>query len=126
MITPERKIMTLDQAYRLRHAALRNEHKTLAVTNGAFDLLHRGHVEYLNQTAKEADALLVAVNSDASVRQLKGPERPLINENDRAMLWLASGPLMPSLSSTAPSPLMSSRPFTPTSTSRVATTPRQP
>ncbi|MGI5922916.1 MAG: nitroreductase family protein [Lentisphaeria bacterium] len=85
MITPERKIMTLDQAIAW-HAALRNEHKTLAVTNGAFDLLHRGHVEYLNQTAKEADALLVAVNSDASVRQLKGPERPLINENDRAML----------------------------------------
>lgn len=85
MTAPELKIMTIDQAVAW-HTALRREHKTLAVTNGAFDLLHRGHVEYLNQAAAEADALLVAVNSDASVKQLKGPERPLVGEKDRAML----------------------------------------
>jgi rfaE bifunctional protein nucleotidyltransferase chain/domain len=85
MMTPEQKIMTLDEAAAWQQE-LRRTGKTLAVTNGAFDLLHRGHASYLNQAAKEADRLLVAVNDDASVRQLKGSERPLVNEKDRALL----------------------------------------
>ncbi len=55
----------------------------IVFTNGCFDLLHRGHVEYLAEAAGSGDALLVAVNSDASVRELKGPQRPLIPAEDR-------------------------------------------
>jgi rfaE bifunctional protein nucleotidyltransferase chain/domain len=54
------------------------------LTNGCFDLLHRGHLTYLEQSAALGDILIVAVNSDASVRQLKGDGRPLNNELDRA------------------------------------------
>lgn len=53
-------------------------------TNGCFDLLHVGHVRYLKEARSLGDLLIVGVNSDASVRRLKGPERPLQSENDRA------------------------------------------
>jgi len=53
-------------------------------TNGVFDLLHRGHVEYLEEAAALGDRLVVAVNADASVRRLKGAERPLVPEDERA------------------------------------------
>ena len=53
-------------------------------TNGVFDLLHRGHVEYLEEAAALGDRLVVGVNADASVRRLKGPERPLVPEGERA------------------------------------------
>lgn len=85
MHSPEQKIMSLEQAVNW-YQDLRRQHKTIAVTNGAFDLLHRGHAHYLNQAATQADALLVAINSDASVKQLKGPDRPLVGEKDRAYL----------------------------------------
>jgi rfaE bifunctional protein nucleotidyltransferase chain/domain len=62
----------------------RSEGKRLVLTNGCFDLLHTGHVRYLQQARALGDALLVAVNSDASVRELKGPGRPLNVESDRA------------------------------------------
>jgi rfaE bifunctional protein nucleotidyltransferase chain/domain len=58
--------------------------KKLVLTNGCFDILHTGHVRYLQQARECGDALLVAVNSDASVRELKGPTRPLNGELDRA------------------------------------------
>lgn len=58
--------------------------RTLALANGCFDLLHVGHVRYLQGARKEADLLLVAINSDASVRRLKGEGRPLQPEEDRA------------------------------------------
>ena len=58
--------------------------KKLVLTNGCFDLLHTGHVRYLEQARGCGDALIVAVNSDASVRELKGPDRPLNMELDRA------------------------------------------
>ena len=58
--------------------------KRLVLTNGCFDILHTGHVRYLQQARALGDALLVAVNSDSSVRELKGPERPLNGELDRA------------------------------------------
>ena len=85
MRTPESKIMTLDQAASWRQA-LRGGPLRLALTNGCFDLLHRGHAEYLARARECADALLVAVNSDASVKALKGPGRPVVNEADRAFL----------------------------------------
>jgi rfaE bifunctional protein nucleotidyltransferase chain/domain len=62
----------------------RSENKNIVFTNGCFDLLHVGHVRYLNQAAELGDILIVGVNSDASVQVLKGPSRPIQNENDRA------------------------------------------
>ena len=61
----------------------------LAFTNGVFDLLHVGHVRYLQLARSVGDALVVAVNGDASVRALKGPERPINSENDRAEVLAA-------------------------------------
>ena len=63
--------------------------RSLAVANGCFDLLHVGHVRYLQGAAAEADRLIVAVNTDASVRGLKGPDRPVQPEQDRAELVAA-------------------------------------
>jgi rfaE bifunctional protein nucleotidyltransferase chain/domain len=58
--------------------------KKLVLTNGCFDLLHAGHIRYLEEARRLGDALIVAVNSNASVRELKGPDRPLNGELDRA------------------------------------------
>jgi rfaE bifunctional protein nucleotidyltransferase chain/domain len=63
--------------------------RRLVVTNGCFDLLHLGHVTYLECARNEGDALLVGVNSDASVRQLKGDGRPVNEETDRALVLAA-------------------------------------
>jgi D-glycero-beta-D-manno-heptose 1-phosphate adenylyltransferase len=62
---------------------------TIAFANGCFDLLHVGHVRYLQGAAAEADRLIVAVNTDVSVRGLKGPNRPILPEQDRAELVAA-------------------------------------
>jgi len=70
-------------------ARLRAGGKTLVFTNGVFDLLHVGHVRYLEQARALGDALVVAVNSDASVRELKGANRPLTTESDRAEVLAA-------------------------------------
>jgi D-glycero-beta-D-manno-heptose 1-phosphate adenylyltransferase len=63
--------------------------RTIALANGAFDLLHVGHVRYLQAAAAEADCLVVAVNDDASVRALKGDGRPIMKDADRAELVAA-------------------------------------
>ena len=63
---------------------LRNENRRVVLTNGCFDVLHRGHFEYLERSASLGDFLIVAVNSDSSIQTLKGPDRPLNNEQDRA------------------------------------------
>lgn len=65
---------------------LRSENKKIVFTNGCFDILHRGHVTYLNQAKSLGDVLIVGVNSDRSVRGLKGEGRPVNNENDRAFI----------------------------------------
>ena len=70
-------------------AALRMSGKRLVVTNGCFDLLHVGHVTYLETARQQGDALLVGVNGDAAVRQLKGPNRPVNPETDRAAVLAA-------------------------------------
>jgi D-glycero-beta-D-manno-heptose 1-phosphate adenylyltransferase len=62
---------------------------TIAFANGAFDLLHVGHIRYLEGAKREADRLVVAINSDQSVRGLKGPNRPILAEADRAELVAA-------------------------------------
>jgi D-glycero-beta-D-manno-heptose 1-phosphate adenylyltransferase len=82
------KIIAWDHlpAWRL---ALRNSGRRLAVTNGCFDLLHVGHVTYLESARNLGDALLVGLNSDDSVRQLKGPSRPVSRDCDRAAVLAA-------------------------------------
>jgi len=70
-------------------ARLRDVGRKLVFTNGVFDILHVGHVRYLQQARELGDALVVAINSDASARQLKGEGRPLTTENDRAEILAA-------------------------------------
>ncbi len=70
-------------------AAMRASGKRLVVTNGCFDLLHVGHVTYLESARRQGDALLVGVNGDAGVRQLKGANRPVTPEEDRAAVLAA-------------------------------------
>lgn len=65
-------------------AGLKEEGNKIAFTNGCFDILHRGHVEYLEKAKNKADVLVLGLNSDASVRRLKGQNRPYVCENDRA------------------------------------------
>ncbi|MCU0412465.1 MAG: D-glycero-beta-D-manno-heptose 1-phosphate adenylyltransferase [Bacteroidetes bacterium] len=60
--------------------------KKIVFTNGCFDIIHRGHVDYLTKARALGDALIVGVNSDASVRRLKGPSRPVVQEDDRAFV----------------------------------------
>ncbi len=68
---------------------LRSAGVRLVFTNGVFDLLHVGHVRYLAQARELGDALLVAINSDRAVRELKGRDRPVINEDERAEILAA-------------------------------------
>ncbi len=77
--------MTREGAARLA-AKLRAQGRSLVFTNGCFDILHLGHVRYLEASRKLGDALVVGVNTDASVRKLKGPGRPLQSELDRAQI----------------------------------------
>lgn len=63
--------------------------ETIVFTNGVFDLMHRGHVEYLEEARELGDRLVVGVNSDASVRRIKGPDRPIHREADRIELLSA-------------------------------------
>ena len=79
-LDPATKLLTRDAAVRWRRGAA----GPVVFTNGVFDLLHRGHVAYLAAARREGAALIVGVNSDASVRRLKGPGRPLVAERDRA------------------------------------------
>jgi rfaE bifunctional protein nucleotidyltransferase chain/domain len=69
-----------------RASALRGEGRTIAFANGCFDLLHVGHVRYLEAAAAEADVLVVAINDDRSVRALKGDGRPILSAEHRAAL----------------------------------------
>ena len=82
------EVLTADAlAERVRR--LRSEGRTIAMANGCFDLLHVGHVRYLEAAAAEADVLVVAINDDASVQSLKGEGRPILTAADRAELVAA-------------------------------------
>ncbi len=85
-----RKQVTLEQLAD-RVLRLREQGRRIVLTNGCFDLLHVGHVRFLEQAAALGDVLIVAVNSDASVRRVKGPGRPVIGQTDRAALLAALG-----------------------------------
>lgn len=82
------KIMAIDELARISHE-LRAAGKTLVATNGCFDLIHVGHVRYLQAARALGDALAIGVNGDASVRTLKGDSRPLNSEADRAEVLAA-------------------------------------
>ncbi len=88
------KLLTLDQAVAKREE-LRADGKTLVLTNGVFDLLHPGHLHCLKEARRLGEALFVALNSDESVRELKGPTRPVLGERERAYalgaLWFVTG-----------------------------------
>jgi D-beta-D-heptose 7-phosphate kinase / D-beta-D-heptose 1-phosphate adenosyltransferase len=86
------KILMLEDLLR-KIAAWRAEGKKIAFTNGCFDILHVGHVVYLDRARGLADVLIVGLNSDASVRRLKGPQRPLNIESDRARVLAALEPV---------------------------------
>lgn len=82
---PVSKVMTWAEAERWRHAVSGR----VVFTNGVFDLVHPGHVEVLDQARREGDVLIVGLNSDASVRRLKGPERPIRTAAERAVVLAA-------------------------------------
>lgn len=88
METASLKIKPLDTIIRLR-ARFRELKKRLVFTNGCFDILHVGHVRYLNQARQLGDILVVGVNSDSSVRRIKGSLRPVTPENERAEIVAA-------------------------------------
>ena len=80
----ESKIITISQ-----WKEIRNEEYNVVFTNGCFDVLHRGHITYLAAARDLGDCLVVGLNSDASVKRLKGENRPINNEKDRALLLAA-------------------------------------
>lgn len=82
------KILTLDELAQ-RSEEIRTNGRRLVLTNGCFDLLHVGHVRYLQEAAELGDCLAVALNGDESVRALKGPGRPLNRADDRAEVLAA-------------------------------------
>ncbi|MDE3125677.1 MAG: D-glycero-beta-D-manno-heptose 1-phosphate adenylyltransferase [Bacteroidota bacterium] len=79
------KIMPL-AAVKAMRMGWKMRNKYVAFTNGCFDILHEGHIASLSKAAEEADYLIVGVNSDASTKRLKGPERPINHEHSRALI----------------------------------------
>jgi D-beta-D-heptose 7-phosphate kinase/D-beta-D-heptose 1-phosphate adenosyltransferase len=102
IVTPQEIIDTISLAHKDSHAKIKNlevltpliaaeqkKGKRVVFTNGCFDLLHAGHVKYLQKARNLGDLLVLGLNSDASVRRLKGPKRPLIDQEERAHLLAA-------------------------------------
>ena len=85
LFDPARKVFSRDAAVRWREA----QSGRVVFTNGVFDLLHSGHVDVLREARARGDALVVGVNSDASVRRLKGPTRPVRSEGERVYVLAA-------------------------------------
>ncbi|MDD5757455.1 MAG: D-glycero-beta-D-manno-heptose 1-phosphate adenylyltransferase [Desulfobulbaceae bacterium] len=86
----EQKIVSLD-TLKNKLAAMATVGKRVVFTNGCFDILHQGHVTYLEEARRQGDALIVGMNSDASIRAIKGPERPINQELSRARVLAALG-----------------------------------
>lgn len=82
------KTLSFSQAQEIRRQA-KAAGKKVVFTNGVFDILHRGHVEYLQKAREMGDLLIIGLNSDASVRRIKGPQRPLCGQEDRAVVLSA-------------------------------------
>ena len=79
----QQKIKTISELKKIAEA-LKSQNKKIVTTNGVFDILHIGHIRYLQEAKKLGGILIIAINSDRSVKEIKGPKRPLNNENDRA------------------------------------------
>lgn len=82
-MTKESKIKTIKDLFRIRDE-LRRQGKTVVFTNGCFDIIHRGHIECLRKAKSFGDILIVGLNSDSSVRKIKGDKRPIVSQKDRA------------------------------------------
>ena len=82
------KIITV-QEFKKRLISLRRQGRSIAFTNGCFDLMHKGHVTYLQQAKKDSRVLIVGLNSDQSIRSIKGPFRPIVDEKSRAAVLAA-------------------------------------
>lgn len=76
-------MVTNAQDFKAIRTKIKSENKKLVFTNGCFDILHKGHITYLNEAKNLGDVLIIGVNSDASVKKLKGDDRPVTNEQDR-------------------------------------------
>ena len=77
------QVVSLDKLIRIRNRA-RKDKKKIVFTNGCFDILHLGHIEFLKKAKKLGDILIVGLNTDSSVRKIKGEKRPIIKQKDRA------------------------------------------
>jgi len=82
------KIKSLNALKRIT-AGLKKQGKKIVFTNGCFDLLHYGHVKYLEDAREKGDALIVAINSDASIKKIKGKNRPITSQKDRSSIIAA-------------------------------------
>jgi D-beta-D-heptose 7-phosphate kinase/D-beta-D-heptose 1-phosphate adenosyltransferase len=82
------KVLSLPALRKVRER-LRKHKKKVVFTNGTFDILHRGHVEYLTKAKALGDVLIVGLNTDASIRRIKGPKRPINSNRDRAAVLAA-------------------------------------
>jgi rfaE bifunctional protein nucleotidyltransferase chain/domain len=89
----QKKVYRLDKELEKLAAALKSGGGKIVFTNGVFDIIHRGHVEYLIDAKSRGDVLIVGVNSDSSVKRIKGDSRPVNNENDRAFVLLNLKPV---------------------------------
>ncbi|MCG8567613.1 MAG: D-glycero-beta-D-manno-heptose 1-phosphate adenylyltransferase [Desulfobacterales bacterium] len=83
-----KKIMTLEEITH-QAEAYRSQGKTIAFSNGCFDILHAGHVTYLQAVKAQGDVLVLGLNSDRSVREIKGEQRPVVSQEDRACVAAA-------------------------------------
>ena len=88
MFDIEQKIKTREEITRIA-ASLKKQGRQIIFTNGCFDILHRGHVAYLREARLLGDVLIVGLNSDLSIQRLKGPERPVKDQQERAYLLSA-------------------------------------
>jgi rfaE bifunctional protein nucleotidyltransferase chain/domain len=79
------RVVQKDELVKLREQ-WKNQGKKIVFTNGCFDIVHRGHIEYLAKAKSLGDILIVGVNTDASTRRIKGEQRPIIGEDDRAFI----------------------------------------
>lgn len=86
------QVVTLESLLPIR-ARLKRQQKRVVFTNGCFDLIHRGHLDYLRKAKSYGDLLIVAVNSDSSVRRIKGKGRPILPQRDRLELVAALEPV---------------------------------
>ena len=84
------KIVSIDEIEKISKSAGKKR-RTIVTSNGCFDILHTGHVEYLEEASSLGDILIIGINSDSSVKKIKGKDRPVNSENDRASIVASLG-----------------------------------